>query len=189
MVNTLQNIDERDASSMKGEASHRLRNLTVLAIVVIVWLALDQLTKAWFNQLSVGSVTLSPIPQAIDFVLVHNTGAAWGVFSNATSILAVVSVVVCIIVVVYLFASPNASLGTTIGLSLVVAGGIGNAIDRIANGYVIDFISFSFIDFPVFNIADIGVTCGLTIFIISFIWDWTHSCRDDSKDGVSDTEA
>lgn len=162
-----------------------MRNLMVLAIVVALWLGLDQLTKAWFNQMAVGSVAPSPMPQVVDFVLVHNTGAAWGVFSNATSILAVVSVVVCIVVIIYLLASPSASLGTTVGLSLVVAGGIGNAVDRIANGYVVDFISFSFIDFPVFNIADIGVTCGLVIFIISFIWDWAHTCRDGSNDGES----
>ena len=52
---------------------------------------------------------------------------------------------------------------------MVVAGGIGNAVDRFANGFVTDFIEFSFIDFPVFNIADIGVTCGFALLIIGII--------------------
>ena len=56
-----------------------------------------------------------------------------------------------------------------IGLGLVIGGGIGNAIDRFALGYVVDFIDLSFMDFPVFNIADIGVTCGLALFLIGWI--------------------
>lgn len=53
-----------------------------------------------------------------------------------------------------------------VGLALVFAGGIGNAIDRFVLGYVVDYINFTFIDFPVFNIADIGVTCGIVLFLI-----------------------
>ena len=54
----------------------------------------------------------------------------------------------------------------TVGIALIVAGGIGNAIDRFMQGYVVDFIEFSFIDFPVFNVADIGVTCGFVLLFI-----------------------
>ena len=60
-----------------------------------------------------------------------------------------------------------------------MAGGIGNAIDRFAQGFVIDFIEFSFMDFPVFNVADIGVTCGFVILIIGFIL----STRSYSEEG------
>ena len=52
---------------------------------------------------------------------------------------------------------------------LVVAGGIGNAIDRFTLGFVVDFIEPTFIDFPIFNIADIGVTCGIILFIVSLL--------------------
>ena len=69
----------------------------------------------------------------------------------------------------FLFLSKNISIPETIGMALVFAGGIGNAIDRFAQGYVVDFIHFVFIDFPVFNIADIGVTCGMVLFLVSFI--------------------
>ena len=67
-----------------------------------------------------------------------------------------------------------------LGGALVVAGGIGNAIDRFIQGYVVDFIELSFMDFPVFNIADIGVTCGVALIFIAVIFFW----RGD--DGASD---
>ena len=53
---------------------------------------------------------------------------------------------------------------------VVVAGGLGNAIDRFALGYVVDFIEPVFIDFPVFNVADIGVTCGFVLFFAGMLW-------------------
>ena len=68
----------------------------------------------------------------------------------------------------------------TLGGALVVAGGIGNAIDRFIQGYVVDFIELSFMDFPVFHIADIGVTCGVVLIFIAVIFFW----RGD--DGASD---
>ena len=52
------------------------------------------------------------------------------------------------------------------------AGGIGNALDRFTLGYVVDFVDFTFIDFPVFNVADIGVTCGFVVFIASMLYAW-----------------
>ena len=56
-----------------------------------------------------------------------------------------------------------------VSLALVVAGGIGNCIDRLTTGYVVDFIRLTFIDFPVFNVADICVTCGVVLFLIALI--------------------
>ena len=56
-----------------------------------------------------------------------------------------------------------------VGLALVVGGGIGNAIDRFVLGYVVDFIDLTFMNFPVFNIADIGVTCGLVLFLVAWL--------------------
>ena len=60
----------------------------------------------------------------------------------------------------------------SLGAALVVAGGLGNAFDRFMLGYVVDFINLTFIDFPVFNIADIGVTCGFVLAAIAFLFFW-----------------
>ena len=57
-----------------------------------------------------------------------------------------------------------------VGLALVIAGGVGNALDRFLLNHVVDFIDLSFMDFPVFNVADIGVTCGIAIFLVGWLW-------------------
>lgn len=142
-----------------------------MAVIVVAWLLVDQVTKAYFNGFSVGQTVGSPIPGVVDFTLVHNTGGAWGMLGDATVVLGVVSVVVCVVAVVYVAALPDNSLLSVVGLSLVVAGGLGNVIDRFALGYVVDFIEPVFIDFPVFNVADIGVTCGIALFLISMFVD------------------
>ena len=109
----------------------------------------------------------------MDVRLVHNTGAAWGMFAGNTALLGVFSlVVVCALVGYFVYDRENVNLLQTIGIALVGAGGIGNAIDRFIQGYVTDFIAVTFIDFPVFNVADIGVTCGVVLLFLGFALQW-----------------
>ena len=63
----------------------------------------------------------------------------------------------------------------------MVAGGIGNALDRFTLGYVVDFIEPVFIDFPVFNVADIGVTCGFVLFLAGMLLSWHRGDRADAQ--------
>lgn len=138
--------------------------------IALIWLASDQLSKLALAGVAEGEVLYRSPVGLFDIVLVHNTGAAWGMFSGAQAVLGVVSVLVCACIAIYVlgFAKRIPWVGA-IGLSLVFAGGIGNAIDRFWHGYVIDFISCAFVDFPVFNVADIGVTVGVVLFIISIL--------------------
>ena len=109
----------------------------------------------------------------VDLRLVHNTGAAWGIFAGNTALLGVFSlVVVCALVGYFIWDRENVNVLQTIGIALVAAGGIGNVIDRFAQGYVTDFIAVTFIDFPVFNVADIGVTCGVALLFLGFALQW-----------------
>lgn len=150
----------------------RLRNALLFAFVSLLWLTLDQLTKSYFNDgsFAVGERIGSPFAGLFRFTLVHNTGGAWGIFGGSTVPLAVVSLAVCVFIVVFAFViEPRLNVPCIVGLALVFAGGIGNAIDRFAQGYVTDFIDLAFIDFPVFNIADIGVTCGIALFFICYL--------------------
>lgn len=148
--------------------------------VVVLWLLLDRLTKSAVDTVNVGTVLQRNVLGSFDFVLVHNTGAAWGLFAGSTTALGWFSVIVCIALTVLLFAwlRKEANIGTVIGCALVVAGGLGNAIDRFAQSYVTDFISFNFIDFPVLNVADIGVTCGIVLLLASVIYADAHSRRN-----------
>ena len=139
------------------------RRFAVFIPIVVAWLVFDQASKLFFNGLyHAGQVISDPILGIFRFHLVYNTGGAWSIFSGATWALGAFSLVVCIALTAYLALTPQRpNSGELIGISLVVAGGIGNAIDRFTLGFVVDFIEPTFIDFPIFNVADIGVTCGI----------------------------
>lgn len=158
----------RADSPAAARPSVRRRNACVFAPLVILWLAADLATKAYFNGFPVGSVVAGPFAGIFRLRLVHNTGAAWGMFDQSTLLLGAFSLVVCAALTAYLFAAGRrASVFEVVGVALVVAGGLGNAIDRFTLGYVVDFIEPVFIDFPTFNVADIGVTCGFVIFFLA----------------------
>ena len=145
------------------------RNAIVLVVIALCWIALDFATKRYFDsgEFSLYEHIAGPYLGIFRFTLVHNTGAAWGIFSDSTFVLGVFSLLLCALLCIFLFVlEQRSSLLTVIGISLVVGGGIGNAIDRFTSAYVVDFIEFVFISFPVFNVADIGVTCGIVLFFI-----------------------
>lgn len=148
----------------------KTKNRILFCVVSAIWVALDQASKAHFEYwYQVGELAGSPIAGLFQFRLVHNTGAAWGLFDDSTFILGALSSLICLILLVVAFAfSKRLSKGEILGLALVFAGGLGNVIDRFVLGYVRDFIEFTFIEFPVFNIADMGVTCGIVIFALCF---------------------
>tara|TARA_B100000614_G_scaffold103158_1_gene92740 strand:+ start:1117 stop:1428 length:312 start_codon:yes stop_codon:yes gene_type:complete len=97
---------------------------------------------------------------------VRNYGAAFNLLSGSRFFLSFISVISAIILSYFIFISENKHINKY-GLSFILAGSIGNGIDRILKGYVIDFIKIKFIDFPVFNIADIVINIGVLILIIS----------------------
>lgn len=151
--------------------SRRKRNAAIFVPLAALWLVLDIATKAYFNSFSVGQVVAGPFLGLVQFRLVHNTGAAWGMFDESTFALGVMSVLVCVALTVYLFtAGKRAGVMETVGIALIVAGGLGNALDRFTLGYVVDFIDTVFISFPTFNVADIGVTCGFVLFFAGMLW-------------------
>lgn len=154
----------------------------VLAVIIVVWVALDQLTKSLVAGQALDVMFAGPFLGLVDFRLVHNTGGAWGIFSGNTAALGVFSLVVCALLLgYYVWQRREVNMLQTIGIGLIVAGGIGNVIDRFAQGYVVDFIEFSFFDFPVFNVADIGVTCGFVLLFLGLIVAWRNESRDVSE--------
>jgi signal peptidase II len=149
----------------------RTKTLSLFGGIVIVWFIFDRVVKMACDTVRPGTVLIPHVLGLFDFQLVHNTGAAWGMFGGSTAPLGVFSLLVCAGIAAYVFAyrKGRCSVLETVALSLVFAGGLGNAIDRLAMGYVVDFINCTFIDFPVFNIADIGVTCGVALFLLALL--------------------
>ena len=148
--------------------THRaLRNRIVFSAIVVLWVFFDRITKAWFEGRPAGAPSID-LGGIVELKLVHNFGAAWSTFSGMTMGLIVVTFILCVVIVAYaLLASKEASMLEMVGLALVFAGGVGNLIDRMVNGYVVDFISPLFIDFPTFNVADTGITCGIVCVIVA----------------------
>jgi len=155
---------------------------TLLLIVVIVaWIVLDQVTKSLVAGQPLDKVFAGPFLGLIDFRLVYNTGGAWGLFSGNTTALGVFSLAVCaLLLAYYIWQRKEANTLQTVGIALIIAGGIGNVIDRFAQGYVVDFIEFSFFDFPVFNVADIGVTCGFVLLFLGLVIAWRNEPKEES---------
>lgn len=173
-----------DAPSALAPRSCRARDAAIFVPLVVLWFALDMATKAYFNGFAVGQVVAGPFLGLVQFRLAHNTGAAWGMFDDSTFALGVMSTAVCAALTVYLFVvAKRATVVETVGLALIVAGGLGNALDRFTLGYVVDFIDTVFMSFPTFNVADIGVTCGFVIFFAGMLWSMRKERPDELPAG------
>lgn len=146
-----------------------MRNkVIVLCVIAIAVVALDQFIKAQLSASPLGSVVGSLLFGLIDLRIVYNTGAAWGIFAGNPVLLAIFSLLVCALLLGYfIWARKSTTMFQVVGIALVVGGGIGNVIDRFSQGYVLDYLCTTFIDFPVFNVADMAVTCGVVILVVS----------------------
>src|SRR5699024_4127097 len=102
------------------------------------------------------------------FTYVENRGAAFGILQNQRWLFIILTVLICVGMFYYLYTSKNISLILRIAMSLILGGAIGNLIDRIKNGFVVDMFHFTFIDFPVFNVADCFVVVG-TILLTYYL--------------------
>lgn len=143
------------------------------ARVVAFWLAvmlvtlLDQATKAVVRQLlQVEGATREFIPHVMELRLVYNTGAAFSIGRGAGLIFIALAIIVLVLMAVFVWRTPDVPLSLAISMGCVAGGGLGNMIDRIISGAVTDFFCTTFIDFAVFNVADIFVTCGLAVTFI-----------------------
>jgi len=138
--------------------------LWVLAVGAIV---LDRLTKSWAEGSLVVGESLSLVPGVIDLTLVKNTGAAFSLFTGGSDWLKWVSLVVSVALVAYgLFGRPL-GLWEQFGFGLLLGGAVGNGFDRFLYGQVTDFLEFRFIEFPVFNGADVAINLGLACLIVA----------------------
>lgn len=165
-----------DESHAGSKSRATAASVVAFSVIVVAWIALDQFTKSFFKNMEPDGIIAGPFAGLIDIRLVHNTGGAWGIFAGNTMALGVFSVIVCIVIAGFFLATAKQStMVQTVSFALIVAGGIGNAIDRFAQGYVVDFLEFSFFDFPVFNVADIGVTCGFALLVISMLIAVRHN--------------
>lgn len=141
------------------------------SIMIIFIVAFDQITKYFASlKLADGSVAKF-IPGVVQFKYAENTGMAFSMLSGARWVFIALTVVVCVGVFYYLFSNRCKSLWLYWSLGVILSGGIGNLIDRIRFGYVVDFIEPTFVNFAIFNIADCAVTCGAVVLVGYLLYD------------------
>ncbi len=150
----------------------------------------DQLTKALAVKYlkPVGEV---PLWQGVfHFTYVENPGMAFGMLKDHRWVFMTVSVLGILLVGAYLFwYGKSTDRLTTAGLLLIMGGGIGNMIDRVALGYVVDFFDFTLIDFAVFNVADSFVCIGAGLIALGFILTAVKEKKSGSSQGQKENEA
>lgn len=144
----------------------------MLAVVAVSLACVDQITKvmARFALAPAGTVGVQVIPGVLDFELVYNDGAAFSLGQGFRIAFIALAVIMVAGTIIYLLRAPLVSRCEVVGLALVCGGAVGNAIDRIASGLVTDFIATRFIDFPIFNVADMGITVGVIVALVGFVF-------------------
>jgi signal peptidase II len=145
---------------------------------------LDQAIK-WFitTHLHVGqSVTV--IPGYLKILYVRNTGAAFSILPHQTALLIVIAVVVITAVAIMGRRLAHGRRSVQVALGLLLGGALGNLIDRVVRGYVVDYVDISKIDFPVFNLADAAVCVGV-VWLVCFGL-FSPSLRSERRDRDAD---
>lgn len=141
----------------------------ILAAVIII---ADIITKIAAERFLMPIETISVIDNFFHLTYVENKGIAFGMFSGGRVIFIIISVIV-LAMLLTLFIKTKKEFRTVwmkCGTALVISGAVGNLIDRLFRGYVVDFLDFCIIDFPVFNVADIAVCVGAGMLLIHFLF-------------------
>lgn len=150
----------------------------LLCICILVFI--DQFTKILAVKYLLPNGSVSIIDDIFELHYLENNGAAFGIFQNQ-QIFFIISTIFIIAVIVWFYNKIPASkrmLPLKIISIAVIAGAIGNFIDRITHGYVVDFLYFKLIDFPIFNVADIYVTVSCFMFLILMLFYYKENDYD-----------
>ena len=132
-------------------------------------ISIDQISK-FLVLITLGFETSKNIiPNLLNFTLVKNKGAAFSLFSNSTTFLTITSIFASFILITLILKYPPRTYWNSIGISYLLGGTVGNGIDRLFKGYVLDFFDLVPINFPIFNVADISINIAIICFLIDII--------------------
>ena len=145
----------------------------IFAVVALICVIFDQVTKVLATMYLQPAEPVPFIPGVLDLMLVRNTGAAFSIGEGYSWLFALIAVAVVVALAWGLWVSDDLPVFLCIFAGVLAGGGIGNLIDRLFRGSVVDFFATSFMDFPVFNVADICVDVGVIAGFIGMLW-WDH---------------
>ncbi len=165
----------------------------VVAIIIIIGVAADQVTKRILNSLSSLRDGIVVIKNFFILRIAHNTGVAWSKFEGNFFVLYIIPLIALAIFIFLLIKSDYKKMKLyTIGIALMIAGTIGNYIDRVSLRYVIDFLEFHFgsYQYPTFNLADSMLVIGVIFFSIDVLFlDSRRLNKEKSNDESTETES
>lgn len=158
------------------------RLLVVYFLISALLVGLDQ----WSKYLTVQNISLGEtkefIPGFLSLTHLRNTGAAWSLLEGKMIFFYVITVIVSVVIIYLLIKNYKKSIWYSVGLSFVLAGAIGNFIDRVRLGYVVDMLQTDFMNFPIFNVADSTLVVGVICIFIYLILD-----EKAAKEGKNET--
>lgn len=149
-----------------------------IPVVILFLIALDQLVKWWTVENIALDTVRDFIPNVLSLAYLQNYGAAWSLLQNQQAFFIIITIAVMLAAIWYLIKNIRASLWVISSLSLIIAGGLGNFIDRVRLGYVVDMFHLDFINFPVFNMADSYLTIGVLVLFICIMKEEEHGIKN-----------
>ncbi len=151
--------------------------LIVDVILAVVLVALDQFTKYLACEYLQDKPAFKIIDGILELNFLKNSGAAFGMLQNQKVFFILVAVLILLIIAYVLFRMPDDKKYNVMHflLVLIASGAAGNMIDRVKQDYVVDFIYFVIINFPIFNVADIYVTVSTFLFVILFLFYYNEN--------------
>lgn len=146
-----------------------MRRKITIPLTIVLLIVLDQLVKwAVVSNIKLGEVK-GFIPSIMSLTYLQNTGAAFSILENQQWLFTIITLVVIGGAIWYLIKNIKGSFWLISGLTLIIAGGLGNFIDRLRQGFVVDMFQVDFINFAVFNVADTYLTFGVLIMLLVII--------------------
>lgn len=150
------------------------KNMTAAIVYMAIFfigLIADQLTKYWVTLRIKPHNTVALVENVLHFTYSENTGAAFSIFRGMQSFLVILTSIGMALIFVYMVRiKGDGKALLQLSLALILAGGVGNLIDRLRLGYVIDFIDVRLINFAIFNVADILISIGMFLLIVDSLF-------------------
>ncbi|MCM1091579.1 MAG: signal peptidase II [Muribaculum sp.] len=159
----------RKSSLNDQDKLSRWKMLCIDAVLAVALLLLDQYTKYLAINRLKGKPAFVLFDGVLELQYLENRGSAFGMLQNQKFFILFVGIIFLIVILFFLFKLPERKRYVRVHLllSVIIAGGVGNMIDRFRFDYVVDFISFVLINYPIFNVADIYIVLGtLSLFIL-----------------------
>ena len=152
---------------------------SLISIVLLV--GLDRFGKILAVKYLSGGTPVTVIPHILGLRYTENTGAAFSMLSKNTDFLIIITIVSMAFLVYLIFIKKYGTVIERALMTVVLSGGIGNLIDRIVSGYVVDYFEFLFMNFAVFNVADIYITVGITLYLVYALCEEYKNKKDKNN--------